>query len=240
MGNEAALSASNIRRTATSSNIVQYETPEVTKEDDFMFDLTGYLLLPQALRPEEVADLNEAIDAIPPLEPREWFGHVHRNDYAESWGYNLQNIVEGGAPFEALIDCPAFLPWVQRYAGHDGLFIDEALVTVRRPGQGVSLHSGGHKRRVRTQYRVATGGADGVSDLEWRVGQLNVMVALTDCKEGDGGTMLVPGSVRPREAPCALAGGRSLTRVACGLAAQVQPAQPGIHAGGQGGTGRRQ
>ena len=101
MGNEAALSASNIRRTATSSNIVQYETPEVTKEDDFMFDLTGYLLLPQALRPEEVADLNEAIDAIPPLEPKEWFGHVHRNDYAESWGYNLQNIVEGGAPFIA-------------------------------------------------------------------------------------------------------------------------------------------
>ena len=36
MGNEAALSASNIRRTATSSNIVQYETPEVTKEDDFI------------------------------------------------------------------------------------------------------------------------------------------------------------------------------------------------------------
>mgnify|MGYP002631455030 CR=1 FL=1 len=75
-----------------------------------------------------------------------------------------------------------------------GLFIDEALVTVRGPGQGVSLHSGGHKRRVRTQYRVATGGADGVSDLEWRVGQLNVMMALTDVGPGDGGTMVIPGS----------------------------------------------
>jgi len=67
-------------------------------------------------------------------------------------------------------------------------------VTVRGPGQGVSLHSGGHKRRVRTQYRVATGGADGVSDLEWRVGQLNVMMALTDVGPGDGGTMVIPGS----------------------------------------------
>ena len=44
---------------------------------------------------------------------------------------------------------------LQRYAGHDGLFIDEALVTIRRPGQGVSLHSGGHKRRVRTQCESA-------------------------------------------------------------------------------------
>ena len=77
---------------------------------------------------------------------------------------------------------------------HSGLFIDEALVTVRGPGQGVSLHSGGHKRRVRTQYRVATGGADGVSDLEWRVGQLNVMMALTDVGPGDGATMVIPGS----------------------------------------------
>ena len=67
-------------------------------------------------------------------------------------------------------------------------------MTVRGPGQGVSLHSGGHKRRVRTQYRVATGGADGVSDLEWRVGQLNVMMALTDVGPGDGGTMVIPGS----------------------------------------------
>jgi hypothetical protein len=53
----------------------------------------------------------------------------------------------------------------------------------------VSLHSGAHKRRVRTQYRVATGGSDGVSELEWRVGQLNVMVALSDVKAGDGGTV---------------------------------------------------
>ena len=152
-------------------------------------DLRGYLLLPAALPAEFVAALNTTIDKVPPLSPRAWHGHVHRNDYAESWGYNLQNIVEAGEPFERLIDWPGFLPWVQRYAGHDGLFIDEALVTIRWPGQGVSLHSGAHKRRVRTQYRVATGGADGISDLEWRVGQLNVMVALTDVGEGDGGTV---------------------------------------------------
>ena len=67
-------------------------------------------------------------------------------------------------------------------------------MTVRGPGQGVSLHSGGHKRRVRTPYRVATGGAAGASAIEWRVGQLNVMMALTDVGPGDGATMVIPGS----------------------------------------------
>ena len=91
------------------------------------------------------------------------------------------------------MDHPGYIQHVRRYAGHDGLLIDEALVTIRRQGQGVSLHSGGHKRRVRTQYRMAfgSGGGDGA---EWRCGQLNVMVALTDVGAGDGGTMLIPGS----------------------------------------------
>lgn len=97
-----------------------YNTPEVTKEDDFLFDLRGYLLLPSALPERLVSELNDGIDAVPPLEPQQWFGHVHRNDYSESWGYNLQNIVEGGPAFEAAMDCPGFLPWVRRYAGHDG------------------------------------------------------------------------------------------------------------------------
>ena len=38
---------------------------------------------------------------------------------------------------------------------------------------------------------MATGGSDGVSPLEWRIGQLNVMVALTDVAAGDGGTVRV-------------------------------------------------
>ena len=55
------------------------------------------------------------------------------------------------------MDHPGFIGHARRYAGHDGLFMDEALVTIRGPGQGVSLHSGAHKRRVRTQYRVGFG-----------------------------------------------------------------------------------
>lgn len=110
------MAAKNISNT----NAMIYNTPEVTEEDDFLFDLRGYLLLPSALPERLVSELSSGIDAIPPLKPKQWHGHVHRNDYSESWGYNLQNIVEGGPPFEEAMDCPGFLPWVKRYAGHDG------------------------------------------------------------------------------------------------------------------------
>lgn len=114
------MAAKNISNT----NAMIYDTPTVTQEHDFLFDLRGYLLLPSALPERLVSDLNSGIDQVPPLQPQQWYGHVHRNDYSESWGYNLQNIVEGGAPFEEAMDCPGFLPWVKRYAGHDGAYID--------------------------------------------------------------------------------------------------------------------
>eukprot|EP01045_Picozoa_sp_COSAG04_P043290 COSAG04_NODE_14118_length_580_cov_0.698545_2_plen_129_part_01 len=48
--------------------------------DIFNFDLNGYLLLKGALSLQEVDALNATRDAIPPLEPQEWHGRVHRHD----------------------------------------------------------------------------------------------------------------------------------------------------------------
>jgi len=33
-------------------SVMHYDTPQVTQEHDFMFDLRGYLLLEQAISPE--------------------------------------------------------------------------------------------------------------------------------------------------------------------------------------------
>ncbi len=131
----AQMAAKNISNT----NAMIYNTPEVTKEDDFLFDLRGYLLLPSALPERLVAELNDGIDAVPPLEPQQWYGHVHRNDYSESWGYNLQNIVEGGSAFEVAMDCPGFLPWVTKYAGHDGAFPDTFEMVGQRASQSLTV-----------------------------------------------------------------------------------------------------
>src|SRR5262245_9355252 len=114
-----------------------------TPMEDYLFDLRGYLILEQAVDPELVRRLNETIDAIPPLKPNEWHGCVHRQDHYANRGINLQNIVEGGAPFEKLIDHPAWIAHVRRYIGEEGLFIDECFVNLRGPGECINLHSGG-------------------------------------------------------------------------------------------------
>ena len=75
----------------------------VTDLDTYLFDLLGYLFLPGALTPDEVADLNACLDDIPSLEPGEWYGYIHAHQYGTSDGLNLQQIYEAGAPFENLI-----------------------------------------------------------------------------------------------------------------------------------------
>ncbi len=158
-----------------------------TPLQDYLFDLRGFLLLERAVSPEEVQKINRAIDAIPPLKPGQWFGNVHYQEQPPEVGVNYQNILEGGAAFEELIDHPAWIDLMNRYVGgDDGLFIDEAFVNLRGPGQAIQLHSGGHKRRIRTQFRF--------HNSQFRCGQVNVLLALTDIGPGDGATMVIPGS----------------------------------------------
>jgi ectoine hydroxylase-related dioxygenase (phytanoyl-CoA dioxygenase family) len=168
---------------------VEARTP--TSLDDFFFDLRGYLILENAVDPAHVADLNAALDAFPDLEWGEWHGNVQRFDNNGKAGVELQNIVEGGEPFERLIDHPSWIEYVRRYCGEknsyvEGLFIDECFASIRRSGGYFPVHSGGHRGAIRGQYRYK----DGV----FRCGQVNILLALTDVGPGDGGTMVVPGS----------------------------------------------
>lgn len=164
--------------------------------DDYLFDLRGYLLLEGALSTDEVAAINACADAIPPLEPGQWHGSVHRQqeNQPELNGINLQQIYEAGEPFERLIDHPSWIARVKRYVGGEGtfdwnhgpLFIDENFLNLRGPGQAISLHSGGDAGVIRCQYRYLNG--------RFHCGQINILVALNDIGPGDGATMVIPGS----------------------------------------------
>ena len=164
----------------------------MTDMDRYLFDLRGYLVIEGAVASEHVEALNRCLNAHLPIAPGEWKGHVHRagepgSGEPESINVGLQNVYEAGEPFERLIDHPAYIDHVNTFVGgDDGLFIDEAFVTVHGPGFSGRLHSGAHKRRIRTQFRYH----DGV----FRCGQINVLVALTDIGEGDGPTRVIPGS----------------------------------------------
>lgn len=166
--------------------------PRPTALEDYEFDLRGYLLLREALTPDQVRSLNEAYDRFPPLERGEWYGNAQRRDYTADTGLELHNVLDCGDPaFDVLIDHPSWIDHVRHYAGEEGTFIegvtiDENIATLRTSGGHHPVHSGGHDASVRTQYRFHNGA--------FRCGQVNVLVLLTDIGPGDGATMLVPGS----------------------------------------------
>ncbi|MDQ2801002.1 MAG: phytanoyl-CoA dioxygenase family protein [Armatimonadota bacterium] len=167
------------------------EPKNPTPLDDFLFDLNGYLILENAVEPDLLADLNQAFDNFPPLEPMDWWGNAQRRDYTAATGFELHNAVEAGMPFEKLIDHPGWINYVRRYCGEEqsyvqGLFIDEAIASIRRSGGHHPVHSGGYQGALRGAYHYANG--------VFRCGQCNIILALTDIGEGDGPTMVVPGS----------------------------------------------
>jgi hypothetical protein len=158
---------------------------------DYLFDLRGYIILKNAVSPELVTRLNRAIDPFLDLQFLEWRGNVQRFDNNGNAGIELQNILEGGEPFEDLIDHPAWHERLLRYCGEkssyvEGLFIDECFASVRRTGGFFPVHSGNQDGVVRNQYRFVNN--------QFRCGQVNILLALTDIGPGDGGTMVIPGS----------------------------------------------
>lgn len=173
----------------------EFAAQMVTDLDIYRFDLNGFVVLRGALSSEEVGKLNEILDGFPTLEPGDWHGKVHGHSYGdETSGLNLQQIYEAGEPFERLIDHPSWIDHVKLFVGgertfdyhHGPLFIDENLANFRQPGEAIGIHSGGYPPIHRNQFRYHGG--------RFMCGQVNVLMALTDIREGDGGTMLIPAS----------------------------------------------
>lgn len=167
-----------------------------TPLETYLFDLRGYLVLKQALAPGEVAAMNATLDRMEAdtAAGKTWHGAVHVHSYSGRDGINLQQIYEGGAAFERLIDHPSWIEKVKKYVGgaqtfdhaHGELFIDENFANLRGPGEAIGLHSGGHAGTKRTQFRVRNGA--------FHCGQINILIALRDIGPGDGATMVIPGS----------------------------------------------
>ncbi len=162
-----------------------------TPLDDFMFDLNGYIILPNTVEPDLLDALNDAFDNFPPLQQGEWWGNAQRRDYTGETGLELHNCVEAGEPFERLIDHPSWVNYARHYAGEEdsyveGLFVDECIASIRRSGGHHPVHSGGYRGALRGRYAYEHG--------VFRCGQVNVILALTEIGPGDGPTMVIPGS----------------------------------------------
>ena len=186
-----------------------------TELGEYLFDLQGYLHLENAIDRAHVAELNALLDTYRDLAEGEWRGWVHR--FANnSQIHHLHNIFEIGEPFERLIDHPSWLSHLNRFVGgDDGLFVDESFADIRGQGVATRIHSGAHKRRIRTQFRYHDG--------QFRCGQINILLALSDIGPGDGATMVIPGSHKSNLIhPALTEGAESLEEVAAAVEVPLQ------------------
>jgi hypothetical protein len=159
----------------------------ITPMDEYLFDLHGYTVIRQALARDHVAASNAWIDALPPLEPGQWYGNVYTQSYGGIDGTNLQDIIEGGEIFERLIDHPAWINGVRNYLGPSTKpYIYEVFVNVRAAGGYIGVHSGGHN----VDHHQRSGRRNG----QWVCSMLSLLAPLTDVGPGDGATVVVPGS----------------------------------------------
>ena len=169
--------------------------PGPTPLEQYLFDLRGFIVIEGALSDDTVTALNTAVDDVLPLASDQWDGFVHRKANPDAVGdsIQLQQIYEL-SPFDTLIDHPAWFDHVTHFVGnqddfdtnHGPVYIDENFMQITPADEGTEIHSGGHTRTKRTQYRW--------HNDSFHCGQVNVLVALNDIGPGDGATMAVPGS----------------------------------------------
>lgn len=143
----------------------------MTEEEIFRFDLTGFLLRPAILTPDEVAEISDQINRIkhsPETLPPE------------------HQAVPGG-PASRLIDHPKVVEVVQQLIGQE-VRLEGAFCIWRKKGEWAGdLHGGGPQQANPVfGYRVMNG--------HMHAGMVRVVFELTDIKKDDGATVFIPGS----------------------------------------------
>ena len=174
-----------------------------TEMEDYLFDLQGYLILPQAVDADHLSEMNAVIDQWLTAADARWREKARQSD--PPFSASFDNVVERDPSFLSLVNHPAWAQHLKRYIGGedppvtegthypadakrtgDSPVLEGATASIRGPGVATRLHSGAHKRRMYTQFRF--------HNNRFRCGEINIILALNDIGPGDGPTMVVPGS----------------------------------------------
>jgi hypothetical protein len=152
--------------------------PAVTDEERYLFDLEGYLVVPDALAPEQLIALNAIMDAkiADSVDP----------DASRHRFYGKETLLGWGQPYRELIDNPRIMPYLQEFIDQPRLDHDYADVIRRGDGETGSLHGGGTPFDECFFYTHRDGRS--------RCGLAVVAYNLHDVNPGDGGFGCVPGS----------------------------------------------
>lgn len=149
----------------------------MNEHDRYLFDLQGYLTIPDAIAPDLLADLNAAIDTA-----------IEEEAPADMRTHRFGRLLERDAAFRRLIDEHAAMPVLQEVLGAE-FRLDHTYADVIRSGDGpigTVLHGGAVPFRS-SEYYFTQGGTI-------HSGLVAIGFNLKDVGPDDGGFACVPGS----------------------------------------------
>jgi hypothetical protein len=149
----------------------------ISPEEKFRFDLEGYLVVKNALAPEEVVELNRMAD------------ENYSEDYDEKCVRSRFCISQWGPPFQSLIDHPSALPYLVEFLGTKFRVDHDYIMFMIKGGAHGRIHGGPAMETGFEEdhwYRCHKGVI--------RNGLMVFTYCLTPAGAGDGGFICVPGS----------------------------------------------
>lgn len=149
----------------------------MTEYEKYLFDLQGYLVVPEALSPSQVAALNKILDQ-----------RIEADMAPEATNHRFGHLLDWGRPYLDLV----FNPKVSDYLAEiiDPRFrLDHVYLDIIRAGLspiGAHLHGGGTPFNFSNYFLY--------KDARFQCGLTVVAYNLHDVNPGDGGFACVPGS----------------------------------------------
>ncbi len=166
---------------------------EMSEREKYLFDLQGFLVVRDFLTPEEVAALNESVDANIDVMGED--GNSHTGESTTLVG-KKRGMFTGMLswpkpwcnPFRDIVVHPKLLPYLNTIHGR-GWRLDHQpfILTADKGTEGLRLHGPGMVNFDGSQYYIYTNG-------QMRCGMVVFQFQLADVNEGDGGLAVIPGS----------------------------------------------
>jgi ectoine hydroxylase-related dioxygenase (phytanoyl-CoA dioxygenase family) len=149
----------------------------MTEQERYLFDLQGFLVVPDALGADALAALNSLKDE-----------HIAGDAPADMQTHRFEGLLRWGQPYLDLIDNPRITPYLEELLGAQ-FRLDHDYADVIRMGKGpigTTPHGGGTPFDPSQFYRYNNG--------RLRNGLTVVAYNLKDVNPSDGGFACVPGS----------------------------------------------
>lgn len=149
----------------------------VSAEDQYLFDVNGFLVLPDLLTKKQLGSMNAILDQ-----------RIDQEMEAGASTHRFWDILESGQPFIDLMDFPPVMPYLESWLGNQ-VRLDHVYLDVIRQGLspiGATLHGGATPYRPHHSYHVHQGSIQCALTV--------VAYNLHDVGANDGGFACIPGS----------------------------------------------